>query len=85
MDDRKPLPKEEHYISPIDGSKVKTVGARNSHFAISKFGTAPLPYYILLDPHDESMLVNPPLAFELSTVVYLDYLKKGLENFRKKH
>ncbi len=85
VDDRTPLPKELWYESKVDGDLKKTLGDKNADFQVSKFGNNAQPYYFLIDPFTEEMLVSPPLDYEPSVMKYLEYLNKGLTKFKSLH
>lgn len=77
------LPKEEVYTSGDE--KITSVGEKNTDIQLNKFGTNSLPLYVLLDPHSEEPLVKPYVGYEPSVEKYLEYLNKGIRNFRRNH
>jgi thiol:disulfide interchange protein len=83
VDDRTRLPEEEQYVSDFGGRerKIRTVGNKWSDFQARNYGVNSQPYYILLD-HNETPLAEP-FGYNSNAGQFLDFLNKGLENFRK--
>ena len=81
VDDKTPLPAEEQYVSRFSGKKIKSVGNKWSDLQASTFNINSQPYYVLMD-HNQKPLV-PPQAFNLDISNYQEFLKSGLEVFRK--
>ena len=81
VDDKTPLP------SPIvveeNGQQVKlrTVGDRWSYLQRSQFGANAQPFYVLLD--NEGMPIGPSRSYNEDIDAYVDFLKAGLEEYRK--
>ena len=82
VDDKMPLPKDQQYFSESRGVKIRTVGNKWSDLQIRKFGTNSQPYYFLLD--NEGNLLNGAYSYDLDVDKYIEFLKKGLENFENK-
>lgn len=78
VDDKTRLPKEE-WIIGADGKEKKSIGRVNADFQISKFNTNAQPYYCLMG-HNGELLVDPR-AYDLDKDAFVDFLKKGIENF----
>ena len=78
VDDKTKLPKEE-WIIGSDGKEKKSIGRVNADFQISKFNTNAQPYYCLMG-HNGELLVDPR-AYDLDRDAFVDFLKKGVENF----
>lgn len=78
VDDKTKLPKEEWVIG-ADGKEKKSIGRVNADFQISKFNTNAQPYYCLMG-HNGELLVDPR-AYDLDKDAFVDFLKKGIENF----
>ncbi len=81
VDYREKLPEDEQYISEVTGKKIRTVGNKWSEFQISRYKRNSQPYYVLVD-HNEDELVAPR-AFNLDKEAYADWLKAGVESFKK--
>jgi len=82
VDEKINLPEKEQYKSSIDGSRVKTVGDKNSDIESTKFNTNSQPYYVLID-NEEKVLV-PPRAFDENIPAFIDFLEKGNQLFHQK-
>ena len=81
VDYKKPLPKEEQYISGSTGKKIKTIGNKWSDFQISRYKINSQPYYVILD-HEEKELVAPK-AYDPDSKSYAEWLEKAKGNFKK--
>jgi len=82
VDDRTKLPESEWVTSARDGKVKNTIGKKNADLQINMYGVNAQPYYVLVD-HDGNSLV-PPRAFDLDIDEYVDFLDKGLEEFKKR-
>lgn len=90
VDDKKSLPEDEWYISDYDGKKKKTLGKKNADFQIKNFHSNAQPNYILLDSHAgggdlEKFVLMPARGHDLNRDAFYEFLKKGLEEFKKKN
>lgn len=90
VDDKTTLPKEEQYVSDYDGKKKKTLGKKNADFQIKKFDSNAQPNYILLDSrggNDEDLrphILAPARGHNLDRDEFVNFLKQGLEEFKKR-
>jgi len=82
VDDKTHLPKEEWVKSKRDGKMKKTVGKKYADLQISRFNVNAQPYYVLLDNNGD-LLVNPR-AYDLDVNAFVDFLKRGLSEFKKR-
>ena len=82
VDDRTKLPESEWVTSARDGKVKNTIGKKNADLQINMYGVNAQPYYVLVD-HEGNTLV-PPRAFDLDVDEYVDFLDKGLEEFKKR-
>jgi thiol:disulfide interchange protein DsbD len=78
VDDREKLP--EVIVTP-EGKKLRTVGSLWAEFEIQNINQISQPYYLLLNT-DERVL-NTPVAYTPDAKTYADFLRCGLENFKK--
>ncbi|MDR1371035.1 MAG: thioredoxin family protein [Dysgonamonadaceae bacterium] len=62
--------------------KLKTVGDKWSYLQRSKFGANAQPFYVLLN--NEGKPISPSYAYDKSVDKYLQFLKKGVEEYRKR-
>ena len=81
VDDKTELPTDEQYVSPSSGRTIRTIGNRWSDLQASQFQANSQPYYVLLNPHDESVLVSPRGA-DYDPDSYLAFLQSGLSVYR---
>lgn len=81
VDDKTPL--STPIIVNVNGQeqKLRTVGDKWSYLQSSKFGANAQPFYVLLD-HQGNPL-SQSYAFDDNIDHYLNFLKKGLEQYRK--
>lgn len=80
VDDKAELPQNEWVTSTYDHKIKKTIGKKFADFQISRFGVNAQPYYVLLDQNQE--LLTKPTARDLNPDHFLDFLDKGLAEFK---
>lgn len=90
VDDKKTLPEEEWYVSDYDGKQKKTLGKKNADFQIKHFHSNAQPNYILLDSGAgetglEKFVLMPARGHDLNRDAFYEFLKKGLEEFKKRN
>jgi thiol:disulfide interchange protein DsbD len=83
VDDKTDLPQNEWVTSTYDHKIKKTIGKKFADFQISRFGVNAQPYYVLLDQNQE--LLTKPTARDLNPDHFLDFLDKGLAEFKVRH
>ncbi len=84
VDDRKELKKEEQfqYIKPNGKLKnIETIGDKWATLEIENFQVASQPFYVLLNHNME--LLNHTTAYTPNANEYYNWLKTGVENFKK--
>jgi thiol:disulfide interchange protein DsbD len=81
VDFQVPLPKDKQYVSKTTGKKIKTIGNKWSDFQITKYKANAQPYYVLIDNKGENL--NKYMAYNPNIEAYLNWLKKGIKNFKK--
>jgi len=72
---------EKDWITNENGRVLKSIGKINSQLAMKKFNVNAQPYYILLNPLDESYLVSPR-GYNLDVQAFINFLQEGLTNFK---
>jgi hypothetical protein len=77
VDDRKPLPEAEQYVSSFSGKKIKTVGNKWSDMQATYFNSNTQPYYVLISP--EEKLLTPPVGYTPEKNDYIKFLDCGLD------
>ncbi len=82
VDDKTILPEKEQFVSSFSGKKVHTIGNKWSDFQASKFNSNSQPYYVLLDPDDEEILVKP-MGADYDPKSYHNFLQSAINKYRK--
>lgn len=82
VDDKKALPEVIEVEENGKKTKLKTIGDKWSYLQRHKFGTNSQPYYVLLDHNGKP--IGPSYAYNEDVNKYIEFLKIGLDNFRKK-
>lgn len=81
VDDKKPLPESEQYISETTGKKIRSIGNKWSDFQIEKYQMNAQPYYILLDENENQLA--EPVGYTPNVDEYAGWLQSGLDNYNK--
>jgi len=84
VDDRKELDEANKFkYLKSNGSikNIKTIGDKWATLQTLNFNNNSQPYYVLLDNNME--LLNHPIAYTPDADEYAEWLKSGIENFRK--
>src|SRR5699024_4454524 len=76
------LPEEEQYTSETTGKRIRTVGNKWSDFQIERYQMHAQPYYVLVDPADESNL-NEPAGYMPDADEYRNWLREGIDKYKK--
>ena len=79
VDDKRPLPENEQYVSKYSGKKIKLAGDKWAELQIYEYKSNSQPYYVLLSPQGE--VLNQPVAYT-DTETYLKWLREGLRNLK---
>ncbi len=82
VDDKTTLPENEWITSAVDGKVKKSIGKKYADFQISRFNINAQPYYVLLDTNGE--LLTPPKAYDLNIEAFEQFLKTGIDEFKKR-
>ncbi|EAY25230.1 protein-disulfide reductase DsbD family protein [Microscilla marina] len=85
VDDKTTLPESEWYTSTYDNKVKKTIGAQNFDFQVSKFNGNAQPYYCLLDPATETLLVKNTPGYDPDADKFVKFLDAGLTAFKAKN
>ncbi|MBN2166340.1 MAG: thioredoxin family protein [Marinilabiliaceae bacterium] len=80
VDLRTDLPKEQQYVSPATGKKIKTIGNKWSDFQITRFHRNSQPHYVILDGNENELL--PFKAYDLDVIAYKKWLIEGVEKYK---
>ena len=82
VDDKRPLPENmvvESKLKP--GKKLKYIGQKWSELQTIRYKANSQPFYVLMD-HNEKNLTEP-IGYTPDASVYLNWLKKGISNFKE--
>lgn len=82
VDDKTKLKEEKDVELNGKKTKLKTIGDKWSYLQSHKFGFISQPYYVLLDYNGKP--IGPSYAYDEDIDKYIEFLKKGLDNFKKK-
>jgi thiol:disulfide interchange protein len=80
VDDKRPLPESEQYVSKETGKEVKTIGNKWTDFIITRYKTNTQPYYVITDLKEQKL--NEPISYTPNIEDYLAWLKDGVANFK---
>jgi thiol:disulfide interchange protein len=83
VDDKRELPKNEHYISKTTGAEIETIGDKWTDFMISKYKTNTQPLYVLTDLKGNNLNTTTPTISYVGVDEYESWLKTGISNFKK--
>ena len=83
VDEKTELPREEWYTSVYDHKVKKSIGKQNMDFMIQKLNANAQPYYTLVGANEE--LLSAPRAYDLDVQEFVEFLDKGLAEYRKKN
>lgn len=81
VDEKEPLPEPITVVENGKERKLRTVGDKWSYLQRVKFGANAQPFYVLLD--NEGNPLNKSYAYDEDIAKYVDFLKTGLENYKK--
>jgi thiol:disulfide interchange protein len=83
VDDKRELPKNEHYISKATGAEIETIGDKWTDFMISKYKTNTQPLYVVTDLEGNNLNNTTPTISYVRVEEYESWLKTGISNFKK--
>ena len=81
VDDKTPLPQPMEVEFNGEKRTLRTIGDKWSYLQASKFGANAQPFYVTVD--NDGKPLNAAFSFKEDVSAYLDFLHKGLENYRK--
>ncbi len=79
-DDKMPLP-ESDWVTAENGKVLKTLGKVNADYALTRFGVNAQPYYVLQGK--DGKILCDPRGYDLSVQGFVDFLHKGVEEYKK--
>jgi len=83
VDDKRPLPKSEQFVSKSTGAEIETIGDKWTDFMISKYNTNTQPLYVLTDLEENNLNQKQPTISYVSVEEYEAWLKEGISKFKK--
>jgi thiol:disulfide interchange protein DsbD len=78
VDERKRLDKEDQYVSPKTGKKIRTVGNKWSDLQITKYEVNAQPYYAILNTVGDDIVT--PVGYTPDVNEYAKWLQSGIDN-----
>ena len=79
-DDKMPLD-EKDWVVADNGKTLKTLGKVNANYALTRFGVNAQPYYVLQGKN--GVVLGEPRGYDLSVDGFVEFLKKGVEEYNK--
>ncbi|MBZ4190760.1 MULTISPECIES: protein-disulfide reductase DsbD family protein [Bacteroidota] len=83
VDDKTALPQSEQFVSAFSGKNIRSIGNKWSDFQASKYNSNSQPYYVLLDPASEEILVNP-IGADYDPKSYYSFLQSAIDKYKNK-
>ena len=82
VDDKTPLPEPIH-VKDAEGNPktLRTIGDKWAYLEQTKFGALTQPFYVLVD--NDGNPLNGSFSYKEDVPEFLEFLNKGLENYRK--
>ena len=81
VDDKTPLPQPMEVEFNGEKRTLRTIGDKWSYLQASKFGANAQPFYVAID--NEGNPLTGSFGFKEDVSAYLDFLNKGLDQYRK--
>lgn len=79
VDDKKELP-ESDWVTDSRGRVLKSLGKINAAYQIDTYATNAQPYYVLMNPSDGSLLVEPR-SYDLNVARFVEFLDNGTKSY----
>ncbi len=81
VDDKKPLPSPITVTENGTERTLRSIGDKWSYLQRTKFGSNAQPFYVLLD--NEGKPLNKSYAYDEDIDKYVEFLQKGIDNYKK--
>jgi thiol:disulfide interchange protein DsbD len=78
-DDKKELP-ESDWVTTDKGRTLTSLGKINAHYALTRFGVNAQPYYVLQGKGGK--VLGEPRGYNLDVNAFVEFLKKGVEEYK---
>ncbi len=82
VDDKRPLPKDQQYVSKVTGKKIRYIGNKWSEFQTQRYKANAQPYYVLIDLNENNL--NDPIGYTPDIETYKNWLLDGVNKFKNK-
>ena len=79
-DDKMVLPESE-WVTADNGKTLKSLGKVNAYYALTRFGVNAQPYYVLQGKNEK--VLAEPRGYNLDAQAFVEFLRKGVEEYRK--
>ena len=79
-DDKMKLP-ESDWVTTENGKVLKRLGEVNANYALKRFSVNAQPYYVLQGK--DGKILGEPRGYDLSVEGFVEFLKKGVEEYKK--
>lgn len=81
VDDKRKLAEPMIITENGKEKKLRTIGEKWSYLQRHKFGANAQPFYVILNNSGE--VINQPIGFTKNSLDFIQFLKKGLNNYQK--
>ncbi len=81
VDDKRPLPEDQQYVSDVTGKKIRYIGNKWSEFQTQRYKANAQPYYVLVDLSENNL--NDPIGYTPDIETYKKWLLDGINKFKK--
>jgi thiol:disulfide interchange protein len=81
VDDKRPLPKNQQYVSKETGNDIETTGDKWTEFMLTKYQTNTQPLYVLTDLEGNKLMETT--SYDPDIKKYEEWLKAGIAKFKK--
>ncbi len=82
VDDKRPLPEDQQYVSKVTGKKIRYIGNKWSEFQTQRYKANAQPYYVLIDLNENNL--NDPIGYTPDIETYKNWLLDGVNKFKNK-
>lgn len=83
VDDKTILPEDQQFVSNFSNKNIRSIGNKWSDFQASRYNSNSQPFYVLLDPSNEELLIKPTGA-DYNPKSYSSYINSALTNYKNK-
>ena len=84
VDDKREMPKSEQFISKTTGENLETYGDKWTDFMINTYKTNTQPLYVITDTDGNNLnFKTPTTSYNPDVILYENWLKEGIANFKK--